>query len=130
VVVGDRGAAIVREEPQGTRLGRAILEDLDGLAPAGLLAVVDLPQIEDGALHHASAAHPLGLDETPIAMYLAVLVAGVAAQEHRAGTLLLRRSEEKRVGLHYTQFAADGRGKSARNNAASYEKTSTPPRIG
>jgi hypothetical protein len=50
-------------------------------------------------------------------------VAGVAAQEHRAGTLPLIVGERKRVGLHYRRFAARQRGKSARINCAIFEKT-------
>jgi hypothetical protein len=52
-VVRDGGQPVRREQGDGAGLGDAILEHLDGLAPGLALAVVDLAEVQHGALHHA-----------------------------------------------------------------------------
>jgi len=66
----------------------ALLENLDGLAPGLLLAVVDLAQIEHRPLHHSPTAHAPVLDQTVIAVLLAVLLSDCEAQKHNAVRLL------------------------------------------
>jgi hypothetical protein len=88
-VIRHLGDPVFGKQGQAARVGGAVLEDLDGLAPGLPLAVIDLAQVEDRALHHAPAAHAPGLDEAPVPMRLAVFVARVTAQEHRAATLPL-----------------------------------------
>jgi hypothetical protein len=58
------------------------VERIQTLGPGRLLGVVDLAQLENGALGGVSGAQPAVLDDTPGTMQLAVLFAGVEAQEH------------------------------------------------
>jgi hypothetical protein len=51
-----------------------LVKDRDGLAPSGLLAVVDLAEIEDLALGHGAGVQSAGLDDAPVAVALAVLL--------------------------------------------------------
>ena len=67
--------------------GRLIgfVDHLQALAPGRLLRVVDLAQIKDGALRGVPRAQTPVFDHAPVAMLLAVLVAGVVAQKHSVG---------------------------------------------
>ena len=58
------------------------LEHLDRAAPGGALAVVDLAQIEELALHHAAVAVAAVLHHAPIAVLLAVLESSLGAHKH------------------------------------------------
>ncbi|MCI0655099.1 MAG: hypothetical protein L0Y39_11565, partial [Methylococcaceae bacterium] len=48
------------------------LEDLNRFAPSGLLAVIDLSQIQDLSLNHPITLNPAILNNTPVTMILAV----------------------------------------------------------
>ena len=61
------------------------VEHLQTLAPSRLLGVVDLAQVEDGALSGGTSTQPAVLDHAPVAMSLAVLFASVIAQKHVVG---------------------------------------------
>src|SRR5215216_3140973 len=69
-----------------------------------MLAIVDLAEVENLALHHSTAGPALALDDIPIAMFLAVFEASVESQEH-ANQLTPNHANEKRLGLHYRRFA-------------------------
>jgi len=58
------------------------VERVQILAPGGLLRVIDLAQIENGALRGVAGAQAAVLDDAPVAMRLAVLFASVETQEH------------------------------------------------
>ena len=57
----------------------AMLEGFEHRAPAGLLGIVDLSEIEDLALSNLAAAKTVVLDDAPIAMNGPVLLSFVAA---------------------------------------------------
>ncbi len=57
-------------------------EGFDGAHPAGALGVVEFAEVQQLALDNASAAHPTGFDDAPIAVLFAVLATGPRAQEH------------------------------------------------
>ncbi|MCI0653493.1 MAG: hypothetical protein L0Y39_03320 [Methylococcaceae bacterium] len=48
------------------------LENPNRFAPSGLLAIIDLPQIEDLPLNHPITLNPAILNNTPVTMFLAV----------------------------------------------------------
>jgi hypothetical protein len=62
----------------------ARVERFDRLAPCSALAVVDLAQIQHVPLHRPPAGDTAVLDDAPIAVLLAVLVAKFVAQKHGA----------------------------------------------
>ena len=80
---------------------RAAAENLDRAAPLGALAVVDLAEIEKLALDHTAATDPGALDDTPVAVLLAVLESLLAAHEH-ARIVGISEKLIKGVGRHYT----------------------------
>jgi hypothetical protein len=59
-----------------------VLENLDRLAPALALAVIDFAQVEHMALDDLAAGHALVFDDAPIVVRLAILEAFAAAQKH------------------------------------------------
>lgn len=73
---------ILREQGQRARLWRALLQHRDRLAPGGFLAVVDLAEVKQRALHHPPARHAPVFHHAPVAMPLAVLLPNRRAQEH------------------------------------------------
>jgi hypothetical protein len=75
-----RRLSIGREQGQ-LDAARAV-ERLDRAAPAGLLGVVDLAQVEHGLLHRAAAPDPAVLDDAPVPVLLAVLPPQRGTQEH------------------------------------------------
>jgi hypothetical protein len=76
--------AILRKQRQRSRLGSAVLQDLDRLAPRQLLRRVDLAEIQHRTLHDPPTAHAAVLDKAPVAVFLAVLPANRVAQKHGA----------------------------------------------
>ena len=64
-------SAIVRGCPD------VIVEHLDGLAPHRSLRGIDLPQVQNVALHDAAACNALVLDHAPIVVRLAVFLSWV-----------------------------------------------------
>ena len=78
-----RSRAVVGEDRHLPRLA-VVGEDLDRPRPGRLLAVVDLPQIKHLALHYPLVRRAPALHHAPVAMELAVLRAGLGAQEHDA----------------------------------------------
>src|SRR5204863_9883653 len=79
-VIGQR--PVGGEQGQLGCLLRPLVEGLDHPAPAFLLAVVDLAEIEHLALHDFAAGAALALDNAPVAVLLAVLEASIRAQIH------------------------------------------------
>jgi hypothetical protein len=71
------GGTLRRRLPVGGEEGQLdaarAVERLDRAAPAGLLGVVDLAQVEHGLLHRAAAPDSAVLDDTPVPVLLAVL---------------------------------------------------------
>jgi len=63
-------------------MGLPVLQHGDRLAPCRGLAVVDLAQIEQRALHHALARDAPTFHHAPVAVLLAVLPANRRAQKH------------------------------------------------
>lgn len=61
-----------------------LIEGFELLAPRRLLGVVDLAEIEDGALGGAIGAQAAVFDDAPVAVNLAVFFASVEAQEHES----------------------------------------------
>ena len=62
------------------------------------------PRYSNMALHHTAASNALVLNDTPIAMVLAVRPAYLGAQKHDADHYPQIRPAENRVGRHYSRF--------------------------
>ena len=76
---------------------------LNGAAPGGTLAVVDLAEVEHLALHDPAIGRAAVFDDTPVAVILAVFAAVLVAQEH--GTSVRKNPATlKGVGRHYKPF--------------------------
>ncbi len=73
-VVGKQGELSSRLVAGGQRF--------DGADPPGALAVVEFAEVQQLALDDAAAAHATVLDDAPVAVWFAVLAAGLRAQEH------------------------------------------------
>ena len=61
---------------------RGFVEHVQTFAPSPLLRVIDLAQVKDGALDSVTGAQTAILDDAPVAMHLAIFLAGVMAQKH------------------------------------------------
>ena len=81
-----------------------ILEDFDCLQPCLTLTIVDLPEVEDLTLNHASTGHPAVLHHAPIPVLLPILLPIRAAQKH-ACRIPPAQIPDKGVGLHYSRFS-------------------------
>src|SRR6516165_8457063 len=68
-------AAVFRKQRQGARRRRSVLLHGDRLAPCQLLRIVDLAQVQQRPLHDTAATDPAILDNTPVTVLLAVLLA-------------------------------------------------------
>src|SRR5437660_9200654 len=84
-VVGQR--PIGRKQRQLRGLLRIFIKGFDHTAPRLVLAVVDLAEIENLALHDLAAGAALALNNAPIAVFFAVLEASVGSQIHRESSL-------------------------------------------
>lgn len=76
-----RNAALGRIERQFRRLLARRVEDLDHLRPGGVLAVIDLPQVEHVSLHPTAPGATHFLSDAPIAVIFAVFESVVAVQK-------------------------------------------------
>jgi len=65
----------------GGRLRGAVLQNRDRPPPRQFLRVVDLAQVQHVPLPHAPPGDPRVLDNAPVAVLLAILLANFAAQE-------------------------------------------------
>ena len=74
--------SVGRVECQRTFGGVLLVEDGDGLFPRGELGIVDLAQIKDMALNRTSGSTAT-FHDAPVSVDLPVLLASMAAQEHR-----------------------------------------------
>jgi hypothetical protein len=72
-------------------------EDLERLSPCGLLAVVDLAEIENGALRCFAARQTAVLNHAEVAMIFAVFAPVCAAQEHLSAAACQRSKAQKRA---------------------------------
>ena len=91
-----------------------LIKDLQRLSPSRLLRIVDLAEIQDGSLNDlaglgAGDGNPAILDDTEVAMLLAVLPAPLRSEEH--GPMVNACGGiDKGVGLHYSRFRAHSNG--------------------
>src|SRR5271157_4349339 len=92
-----------REQCELTRLLPLLVKGLDDPRPSRVLAVVDLAQIQHGALDHPAASTAPVFDNAPVTVLLAVLLSPGESQEH-AGYSTLNTACKKGVGLHYTRI--------------------------
>ncbi len=58
------------------------LHDLDRLAPRGLLAIVDLAQVQELTLHHAPILMTAAFDNAPVTVCFTVLESLLRSQVH------------------------------------------------
>jgi hypothetical protein len=82
ITVHRRRFSILRKYRYLCRLIVSLLEDLDRATPSRSLAVVDLPEIQDLALHDAALLATPILDDTPITVLFPILETLVGAQKH------------------------------------------------
>jgi hypothetical protein len=73
---------VLRKQRHLHRARLTLLQYLDRLTPCFALAVVDFTQVQHLSLPPAIADHALGFDDDPVAVFLAVLVAGLDMQKH------------------------------------------------
>ena len=74
--------SVGRVEGQRAFGGVPLVKDGDGLFPRGELGIVDLAQIKDMALNRTSGSTAT-FHDAPVSVDLPVLLASMAAQEHR-----------------------------------------------
>src|SRR5208337_2892072 len=99
-------AAILGKQRQRLRSIDLLVHHLDRSAPSQCLRVVDLAQMKDMLLHDASARDALVLDDAPIAMPLAVLLANLVAQKHDGSALFTDPPPGKYPGSALQPFSA------------------------
>ena len=98
-----RRLAVLREQGHLRRGAAVLIKDLNGLAPGRPLGVVDLPQVQDMALHDPPASHATVLHHTPVAVLFAVLLARLGSQEH-ADSVGRNPARLKEQGRHYRRL--------------------------
>ena len=77
-----RDRPVFGKQTQCRRALLALVEDFQGLAPGGLLAVVDLTQIQHAALDDSAGLQAAAFLDAVVAVFLAVLRSPMASQEH------------------------------------------------
>jgi len=82
-VVGQRPFGRKQRELPGAPA--VLVEGLDLSTPGGMLAVVDLAEIQNRLLHHPAAGTASALDNAPVAVLLAILDSPCGAQVHADG---------------------------------------------
>jgi hypothetical protein len=83
-VRGVRGYRAVGGEQREAELAvRALLEDLDAAEPAGLLAIVDLPKVQEVPTDTPAVGAPVLLGDSPVPVLPTLIDAGMALQVHR-----------------------------------------------
>ena len=117
--------AILRKQRQATGFARARVEHLDRAAPSALLRVVDLAQVQHVPLQHAPVGEPPVLDDAPVAMGLAFLLAGRGAQKH-GHPLSAQRARWKQARSALQAFGANS---SATPLGKSTTYNDRPPKI-
>ena len=70
------------KQSQLPRAPAVLVEALDHPTPIGVLAVVDLAQVQNRLLHHPAPGTASALDNAPVAVLLAVLDSSCGAQVH------------------------------------------------
>lgn len=86
LTVKRRRLSIIRKKGQLPEFAFTFFEDLYRFAPSGLLAIIDLPQIQNLSLNHPITLNPAILNNTPVTMFLAVFQPFLGTQKH-AGSL-------------------------------------------
>ena len=79
------------------------IESFDHSAPRLVLAIVDLAQIQNRTLHHATARTASAFDNAPITVLLAVLPSSCESQVHGPRSYA-KTQTRKEGGLHYSRF--------------------------
>jgi len=83
LVVIDFRSSLLRKQRNRSGPLRAVLKDLDRLAPGGLLGGIDFAQIKHMAPHHpASAIDPAVFDQAPVMVLLAVFEPNRVFEKH------------------------------------------------
>src|SRR5262249_21368198 len=72
------------------------VEHIERLSPCGLLPIVDLAEIENGALRCLAAGQPPVLDNAEVSVILAVFASICAAQKHLSAAAWQRSISQKR----------------------------------
>jgi hypothetical protein len=98
-----RDRAVGGEQGEAQLPVRAFLDRLNAAGPAGLLAVVDLPEIQEVPIDRSPVGAPVLLGDTPVPMFLAVFDAGVALQVHGGRSVAQFPARAKGVGLDPTR---------------------------
>src|SRR5579872_5227459 len=116
---------IVGKQTHGGEALFGFAEYIERLAPRRLLLIVDLAEIENGALRGLAPGQPPVLDHAEIPMILAVLVPVCAAQKHRSAAACQRSISQKRGKVFTWPIFADFRSadvESKRNSLARRQK--------
>jgi hypothetical protein len=75
-----------------------LLHYFDRLTPACPLTVIDLPQVQHLPLNHPPTLGTSILHDTPVAVFLAILKAGLGAQKHAVSFAETRAQSSTKVG--------------------------------
>ena len=94
-----RDRPVGREQGQAELAVRAPFDGLDAPEPAGLLTVVELPEVEHAPIDGPAVGTALLLLDAPVSVLLAVLASQMAAEVHGGPTLTHSRWDDKGVGL-------------------------------
>jgi len=100
-----RDRPVGREQGQAELAVRAFLDGLDAAQPTGLLAVVDLAQVQEVPIDRPAVGAPVLLGDAPVPMLLAVFDAGVALQVHGGRSVAQFPARAKGVGLDPAAFS-------------------------
>src|SRR5215469_15473839 len=88
--------AVIGEQTQGSEPLFGFIEHIKRLSPPGLLPVIDLAEVEHGALRCLAARQPTVLNHAEVAMILAVFAPVCAAQKHLSAAACQRSKPQKR----------------------------------
>jgi hypothetical protein len=99
-----RNRPVGREQGEAELAVAALLDGLDAAQPAGLLAVVDLPEVQEVSIDYPAVGAPVLLSDAPVPMLLAVFDAGMALQVHGGQSVPQFPARAKGVGLDPAGF--------------------------
>ncbi len=87
LVVGDCGQPVIRKERHRARHRMAGHDEVDGLAPGGLLGGVDFAEVKDVPLENTTVGDAPVFNDAPVVVDLAVFLPRSALEKHADRTL-------------------------------------------
>jgi hypothetical protein len=78
---------VVRKQAHDRKISFVLVKNLQGLAPSGLLAIIDLSQVHHGTIHHRLTRNATTLHNAEVAVLFAILLATMNFQMHSVGRM-------------------------------------------